>query len=83
MLSYIYKVSSDLEETDGEYFDDKHNNALKVIEQINNKLKTRSVKCKCQKCQKLVSKVSVKNVKSKCKKFKKLVSKVSIKSAKL
>ena len=37
-LSYIYR-SSDSEETDGEYFNDKHNNALKVIEQINNKLK--------------------------------------------
>ena len=28
-----------LEEIDSEYFDDKHNNALKVIERINNKLK--------------------------------------------
>ena len=43
ILAWLYLQTSDLDETDGEYFKDKHNNALKVIEQINNKLKiTRS-----------------------------------------
>ena len=39
MLSIIYfDKGSDSEEADYEYFEDKHNNALKVIEQISDKL---------------------------------------------
>ena len=41
MLSYnlfLFKIS-DSNEADDEYFDDKHNNALKVVERISNKLK--------------------------------------------
>ena len=39
ILAWLYLQTSDLDETDGEYFDDKHNNALKVVERISNKLK--------------------------------------------
>ena len=41
LLSYnlfLFKVS-DSNEADDAYFDDKHNNALKVVERINNKIK--------------------------------------------
>ena len=41
LLSYnlfLFKIS-DSNEADDEYFDDKHNNALKVVELISNKLK--------------------------------------------